>query len=407
VAIRFLGAYADILRTPGAVKFVVAGWFGRIARSTSTIGTILLVVAYTHSYALAGAVSAAIIIGVGITAPLWSRAIDQRGQRAVVPFALAGMLLSAAALVLVISLGAPLWSWFVASFLVGATSIEMGTLVRARWSNVLQKPQQRHTALALESVNDELVFVVGPPLVTILAAAIGPIYGFSTGIAITLIGGLSLVLQKRSAPPIARASDAHQPRTGLLPRGVLSVIPLYFGVGVMFGAIDVTAIGIGRSVDKPYLAGLILAAFACGSVVAGLIFGPVSAHWPARVRVLIAAIAYGVIVPLLLLVNDPTIIVLAVFTSGLVTTPVLISATSLIEGVTERHRLTEALSWPSIGLALGVTLGATFAGIVIDAITPFSGFYITSAGAAVVGVYGVIAAVVWLGRRPRAEASMA
>ena len=43
--------------------------------------------------------------------------------------------------------------------------------MRARWADALPDPAQRQTAFAFESVVDEVVFVVGPPLVTLLADA--------------------------------------------------------------------------------------------------------------------------------------------------------------------------------------------------------------------------------------------
>lgn len=399
MAIRVFGSYADILRRPGAVPFVVAGWLGRIWRSTANIGTILLIVGYSHSYALSGAVAASIVVGVGVSAPLWSRAIDSRGQLAVLPFGLVGSLLTAIALAVVVIAGLPVWLWFVCAFLLGATSLDTGTLVRARWTGMLDSPEQRHTALSLESVLDELAFVIGPPLVTLLASLAGPLYGFAAGLGIAIVGGFSLMRQKSTAPPIAKRTDVRPASTGLLPNGVLGVIPLYIGVGVVFGAIDLTAVSVGRSVEKPWLAGILLSSFALGSVVGGFVFGPLTARWGARNRVLLAALAYGAIVPLLLLMHDPILLIAMVFAAGLVSSPVLISGTTLIESRTERHRLTEALTWPSISLAIGVTAGATIAGFVIDGNGPFAGFVVTSAGALIVGIYGILAAVVRIRRR--------
>ncbi|CAN5213044.1 MFS transporter [soil metagenome] len=399
MAIRVFGSYADILRRPGAVPFVIAGWLGRIWRSTANIGTILLIVGYSHSYALSGAVAASIVVGVGVSAPLWSRAIDSRGQLAVLPVGLIGSLITAIALAAVVIAGLPVWLWFVCAFLLGATSLDTGTLVRARWTGILDSPQQRHTALSLESVLDELAFVIGPPLVTVLATVAGPLYGFAAGLAIALVGGFSLVRQKSTAPLPAKVTDVRPARTGLLPNGVLGVIPLYIGVGVVFGAIDLTAVSVGRGVDKPWLAGILLSSFALGSVVGGFLFGPLTARWAARNRVLLAALAYGAIVPLLLLVHDPFVLIAVVFAAGFVSSPVLISGTTLIESRTERHRLTEALTWPSISLAIGVTAGATIAGFVIDGNGPFSGFVVTSSGALLVGVYGILAALVRIRRR--------
>jgi len=87
---------------PGALRFVVAGWLGRILRSTSGIATILLIASHTGSFALAGAVSGMIVLGIAAGGPLWSRAADARGQRLVVPFSLAATVLAAAALVVAV-----------------------------------------------------------------------------------------------------------------------------------------------------------------------------------------------------------------------------------------------------------------------------------------------------------------
>ena len=49
----------------------------------------------------------------------------------------------------------------------------IGALVRARWAHALEA-RRRQTAFAFESVVDEVVFVVGPPLVTFLATLVNP-----------------------------------------------------------------------------------------------------------------------------------------------------------------------------------------------------------------------------------------
>lgn len=399
MAIRVFGSYADILKHQGTGSFVIAGALGRLSRATSGIGTILLVVGVTHSYALAGSVAAAIVIGMAAVTALWSRAMDSRGQLAVLPYSIAASILSGAALLLVVVLDAPTWTWFVAAFLVGAGSLDMGTLVRARWANVLTVPGQRHTALALESVNDELIFVIGPPLVTILATLINPVVGFSVGVGISVIGGISLLLQRSTAPIKANHADARPVHGGLLPHGVLGVMPLHLGVGIVFGAIDITAVGVARAHGQDWIAGIILAGFALGSVVSGLIFGPLSVHWSPRRRVLIAAVAYAIGVPLMVLVSSIWVLIPVVFIGGIVTTPMLIAGISLIEGATERHRLTEALTWPAVSLAVGVTLGAAVAGFVIDAANSWAGFWVTTAGALLVGGYGLISAFLRFLRR--------
>ncbi|RFA10966.1 hypothetical protein B7R54_18430 [Subtercola boreus] len=395
---RIFGSYADILGVSGAWRFTLAGWLGRFARSTSGIATILLVSAQTGSFTLAGAVAGTIVLGIAVGGPLWSRAADARGQAVVLPLSLAATLVAAAALALTIVLGAPVWSWFVSAFALGAGSLDMGSLVRARWRGVLDTGEKRHTSLALEAVNDELVFVVGPPAVTLIAATAGPLSGFAAGVVVTVAGGVALWLQRSTMPRVVRASPpeaaAHPRRRFRLPAGVLGLLPVYLGVGVVFASFDVGAISLSRQAGQPWLAGVILGVFALGSVVAGFAFGPLSARWAPATRVLAASVAYAVVVPCLLLLQTPAAIASAIFIAGLVTTPVLISGTSLIAGLVEDARLTEALTWPSIGLSVGVTLGGAVTGAAIDHGTAFSAFTVAACAALVVGVFGVLCALV-------------
>ena len=311
-----------------------------------------------------------------------------------VPVSLVASVVSAAALAAAVLLAAPTALWFVAAFFVGATTLDYGTLARARWSALLRSPADRHTSLALESVADESVYVIGPPLVTFLAALAGPLYGFAAGILVTLVGGAALALQTATAPPVAPRNVERPSRTGWLPTGVLGVLPIYVGIGLLFAAVDVTSVSVARAASEPWLAGLIVASFAVGSVVAAFLFGPLSARWGSGRRVLLASLAFAVVVPTLVFVRSIPLLAVIILVAGLVTSPVLISAISLIETRTERHRLTEALTWPSIGLSVGLTAGATLAGIAIDRGDSWSGFLVAVLGAVIVGLFGAIAAVV-------------
>ncbi len=398
VAIRFLGSYSDILRRPGSARFVIAGWFGRLSRSTTSISTVLLVSDVTGSYALAGAVSGTIVVGIAVASPLWSRAIDSRGQTRVVPVSLVASVLSATAFALAVVLQAPTWTWFIGAFAVGASALDYGTLVRARWSALLTSPAERHTSLALESVCDESVYVIGPPLVTFLAAVAGPLTGFTAGIAVTIAGGMALVLQASTAPPVIAREVVRPKSVGWLPAGVLRVLPIYVGIGLLFASVDVSAVSVARAAHRPFLAGVIVACFAVGSVIAAFLFGPISARWQPGRRLLLAALAFAAVVPALLVVHDIPLLAIVILAAGLVTSPVLISAISLIQTRTEPHRLTEALTWPSIGLSLGLTVGASLTGIAIDRLSPYEGFLVAALGALVVGVFGIVGAVVVHGR---------
>ena len=228
VHLPFLRPYVAILGRDRAWRFSVAGWFARLVRSTAGIGTILLIAAHGQSYAVGGAASGAVVIGSALAGPFWSRASDRLGQTRVLPVALVSAAISAALLLLSIELDLAPWTWIVAAFLVGASAIDAGALVRARWVHLLRGDDptgaaERHTALAFEAVLDEFTFVIGPPLVTIIAAAANPVAGFLVGVGASLLGGAALLVQRRTAPVPDRipAPDAATGFRAWLPAGVV------------------------------------------------------------------------------------------------------------------------------------------------------------------------------------------
>ena len=382
--------YVEILATPRAWRFSLAAWFGRIMRSTGGIGAILLVAGRADNYALAGAVSGSVVLGAALAGPLWSRASDARGQGRVLPLAIVAAVVAGAALILTVELRAPAWTWFVAAFLVGASSIDAGSLARARWVHLLTTPEKRHTALALESVGDEFTFVIGPPAVTLLAGLVSPAFGFAVGVGVSVVGLAALLAQRSTAPAPGLAARSR----AWLPLTVLALLAGYTGVGFQFGAVDLVAVGVANDLGTPALAGLLLSVFAVGSVLSGLVFGAVSARWSPLRRVWIAGVAFAAVMPLFLLAHDPLTLAIVSLLAGTVTTPVLISGSTLIEQTVDRSAITSAMAWPTVALSLGVTAGASLSGAAIDSAGAYAGLFVPVIGGVLVAVTGVLNAVI-------------
>ena len=391
MAVPLVRPYVDILTTPRAWRFSLAAWFGRIMRATAGIGAILLIAGNADNFALAGAVSGSVVLGAALAGPLWSRAADARGQTVVLPLAITASIVAATALIAAVELNAPPWTWFVAAFLVGASSIDAGSLARARWVHLLPTPEKRHAALALEAAGDEFTFVAGPPIVTLLAALVSPAFGFAVGVGISVIG-LALLLLQRSTAPVPAPREA---RAGAwLPLTVLALLAGYVGVGLQFGTVDIAAVAIATDLDAPAVAGVLLAVFAVGSVISGLVFGTLSARWSPVRRVGIAGVAFAAVMPLFLLAHDAVSLGIISVLAGVVTTPVLIAGSSLIEQTVDRSTITSAMAWPTVGLSLGVTLGASLSGAAIDSGGAYSGMWVALIGGALAGVCGIANAVI-------------
>src|SRR3954452_9969798 len=172
-----LSSYRRVLAVPGALLFSATGLVARLPISMAGLGIVLLVESGTGSYGVAGAVAATYLVANAVCAIVQGRWIDGWGQRR--GLTVLGVAFGLAAVLLVVTVVAdwPRWTTYVAAALAGATLPNIGSCVRARWTHVLRGGPGLPTAFALESVVDEMVYIVGPILVTTLATLVDPVLG--------------------------------------------------------------------------------------------------------------------------------------------------------------------------------------------------------------------------------------
>ena len=378
--------YAALFTVPGARALVVAGFLARLPMSMVGLGTVLLVAAESGSYGLAGAVSGTGVLAFSVLSPRWAQAMDRRGQGVVLRVTMAGYAGFGLLFVAAVVAGAPHWSWFLLAALSGACGPNIGSVIRARWAHALDG-RDRETAFAWESVVDEVAFVTGPILVTVLATLLAPPVGILTGLALGTVGALWLAALKSSEPPVhAPDPGARRARSALFHPVVLGVVVPYLAVGTVFGAMDVVVVAYAKAQGAPAVAGLALAVFAGGSLVAGLIYGAVRLPGSLPARYVGCGIFFAVAMQSLSLVGSLAVLIPLAFLAGLSIAPVLVSGMSLVESRVPRSALTEALAWTTTGLTLGVTAGSPIAGAVVDRWGAESGFTVPIVAAAVVGV---------------------
>jgi MFS family permease len=383
-----LDTYRRILVVPGALLFSGAGLVARLPMSMVGLGIVLLVEGATGSYGLAGAVSATYVAAEAGFAILQGRLLDRLGQaRVLVPVVL---VFSTAVVLLVVSVQAdwPAATTYLLAAVGGATLPAAGSSVRARWSHVLKgRPGDLQTAFAVEAVVDEGVFIVGPILVTVLATAVHPVFGLGAAVVTGLAGTLVLAAQRRTEPP-AHPRDRAAAR-GRLPwrtLGPLSVVT--FTLGSLFGAAEVVTVAFAEEQGNQAYAGPLLAVWALGSLLAGIVTGAI--QWrtgPAKRLKLGAAGMFVAMVPLPFIHSVP-LMALALLIGGFAIAPSLIASTSLVEQVVPPSRLTEGMAFIHTGIVAGVAPGAALAGVIVDRSGP-SAAYVVSVGA---GLLAMLAA---------------
>ena len=160
---RMTSTYGRILAKPGAWQFSLAGLLARFPMSMVGISTILAVQSLYGSYSAAGTVSAANIIAAAVGSPLLARLVDAYGQARVMLPAILASSASLLGLIVATQQIAPLWTLIVLSGLAGGLGGSMGSLVRSRWTTLLDSPDDVHTAFSLEAALDEVAFMIGPP----------------------------------------------------------------------------------------------------------------------------------------------------------------------------------------------------------------------------------------------------
>ncbi len=361
-------AYGQVLRLPGARSFVAAGILARFPRATLSLGIILLVSAVTGSFASAGLVVAPLVGGMAIAAPLWSSRMDRHGQARVILVSLGCLVLAASGFLALVLTGAPFWTWLVAAFVTGASTPDLTSAVRARWT-VLAPESQRTAALALETIADQMVFISGPPAITAVAAAIDPAVAMLGSLGLGVLGGVWLASQRGTQP----LATPRGPRRGLvLPlAGVIPVAIACIALGGVFGAFDVSLVGWAELSERPWLAGpafsALAVAIAIGSVITGARAWKLS---PAARYIGFAALAAVVAAGLPLAQGSAPVLFGVILLLGLAVSPVMVSGILVASARAPEGRVTETLAYPTAAMSLGVPIGGVIAGAALDATGP-------------------------------------
>ncbi|WP_320780873.1 MFS transporter [Streptomyces sp. CRN 30] len=380
--------YSALFAAPGSRRFSAAGFLGRMPLSMMGIGVVTMVSQLTGRYGLAGALSATIALAAAVCGPQVSRLVDQYGQRRVLRPATLVSLSAATLLLLAAHYRWPDWVLFVACVGIGCVP-SVGAMVRSRWAALYRGTPQLHTAYSFESVVDEVCFIFGPIISIGLSTAWFPEAGPMLAACFLAVGVFWLTAQ-RATEPVPHPREQRGGGSALRSRGLRVFVSTFVAAGAVFGSIDVVTVAFAEEEGHKAAASLVLAVYAAGSCVAGMVFGLMRFAGPPERRWLLGVCAMAVsMIPLLLVGNLPSLAV-ALFVAGLSIAPTMITTMSLIEEHVPRARLTEGMTWVSTGLAVGVALGSSVGGWVIDAAGARAGYGVPAVAGAVALAVGFL-----------------
>ncbi|MFB7452634.1 MFS transporter [Streptomyces sp. NPDC056194] len=371
------GGYLDILRAPHAARLLAGTLVGRLPNGTGPIAMTLFVRDQGGSYTLAGGLIAAYGVANAVGQPLLGRAVDLKGQpRVQLPAAVLsalGMALFALAGIGNLALA------YAAVVVAGLFTPPLEGGLRALWPSVLGREDRVHRAYALDAVAQEVMFTVGPLLVTLLVALWSPAAALLVINALGILGALAVVLSEPSRTWRSAAREAHW-LGALRSPGLLALLGSFFFVGLALGSITVAAVAYADDQGTPSVYGWLMAALGLGALVGGVVYG--GRRWTGaperRLRALVALLALCYL-PLMLTPGPVAMTGLAAL-AGVFLAPVLACAFIVVDRHAPRGTVTEAFSWLVTTFGVGAALGSAVAGPAVELAGTVAGFAVAGAG---------------------------
>jgi len=382
--------YREIFATPGAMGLVIASYIARLPQAMIDIGIITMLVQQTGLYSLAGLVAGTFALANAFVSPQVSKFVDRWGQRRVLPFVTAFSTSMLLALIIAAHMKAPALLLFILAALAG-TMPSMPSMIRARWTQLFRGKPQLSTAFSLDTVLTELVFITGAPLAIGLSICFFSEAGPLVAVLLLVIGVTVILLQRKTEPRVVVGISKNESSLLLIP-GVRIIVLSLLAMGIVAGTIDVAVVAFANAQDWPASASFILAAYACGSIIAGLTFGAVNISLPMEKQLFAGALVTAV--TSLLPVFSPDVYILSglLFVAGMSFAPTMVVVMGIGSSIISSARVTEGLTWMTTGLSIGAALGSVLSGIAIDIYDARAGFGVAS----VAGVAMVIVVILGL-----------
>ncbi len=204
-------------------------------------------------------------------------------------------------------------------------------------------------------------------------------------------------MQRQTEPKVVVGNRSNSGSTLLIP-GVRTIVLALLAMGAIGGAIDVAVVAFANDQGWPASATFMLAAYALGSLVAGLTFGALRLTLPIEKQFFIGILVTAVTGVLPVFATDVYVLSAMLFIAGISFAPTMVVVMKLGTIIIPASRMTEGLTWMTTGISIGVALGGMLTGPVIDAYGARAGFGVA------IGA-GVMMMVVLIGLRTLAAAS--
>jgi MFS family permease len=355
-----VAGYRALLHARGVPRLAAAFLALGIANTMTPVAFVLFAKAATDSFSAASLVLAASSAGGLLFGPARGRLVDRLGPRDAVlllaipdvatdvAFIAGGHFRTGAGVLVALAL------------IAGAVTAPAGAALRSVWAETLAGNESRQAGYALMTIMQETTYIAGPLIAGGVIALWSPTAAVAATAVLSFVGALAFA----AAPAARREPKTAKP--GRLPAlsgaGIRTVVATSAAFGLTFGVLDVAFPAVARAHGSPASAGVLLAAFAAGSWVGGLLYGLRRAPPPAGERYpILCLLAAAGLAPLITTPGLTVMIALAVV-SGVCFAPITTCQLAVIDQVAEPEHKAEAFSWLGTLYGTGLAVGAALAG---------------------------------------------
>ena len=360
-----LNRYRQVFAGNSAWRFSTAGFIARLPVSMVGIGILMYVEAERGSYTIAGAVSGSISIAAAIGGPLSSRLVDKLGQHRVLPIQILLIVLCSMALVVLIPSDVPAPYLFIFSIGSGLAYPSIGALVRSRWTALLVSGPVLLTAFSIESIIDELIFIVGPTIAATTSVKLHPAAPQIIAMCLLAGGGLWLASMRNTEPPI----NKHEGKRGkpvILQNGLIYMWGVHIAIGMFFGAVETSIIAFTKLAGQPIYGGIVMAIWAFGSLLGGFVYGGLHFKSALHNQLIVVTLLLVPATAAMIFVDSILMLALLSIAAGIGISPLLIASAAITQRRSPLGRTTEAIASMYAGISLGFAFAAAMAGWLID-----------------------------------------
>jgi MFS family permease len=361
-----LARYTALLDRPELRSAIFASVLGRLPIGITGLAILLLGQDTTGSFGRGGVLAGCYVAGLAAVAPLLGRLIDRRGPGWPLLACAFAFPATLAALVALLAQGAPFALALVCAIAAGAAFPPITVCMRTFFRQRMKDESLLAAAYSLESVVIEIIFIVGPVLVSLFVALASPaaavLFAAACGCVGTLLFRRSRALAEWQIEPRHTASLFGP----LGEPGFLSLLVVVICYASAFGLVEIATTAFAREIDAPAGAGVLLGVMSIGSAAGGLVYGSRTWRLPLARQFPRMLVLMGLGIAPLALLEEPWLFGLWCLVAGIAMAPALIMQSMLVAKSVRAEYATEGFTWSATSLLAGVGIGLTCGGALLE-----------------------------------------